>query len=248
MSWNLSTGAQKALLAAEPSVEAQLIASTISFGDGDGTGSTDTINDSGSGLGVFDTHDHILIVGGTFNNTLVKAISVAAGIIEVEAGTFTAVAAGTATCLVKISSGALSQVFKNSIIEGRSGVRPSGGADEIESGTLLVRYTKDGSTFVAGSSENGINMGQLSGTTLKRAIDPETGVEEVLRGAGITDGTLGHCRWYGNDYTTGASTTAVRMDGTASTSGADVNVAAGLGIETGVNSEITSIDFTTRGG
>lgn len=247
MAWNLSTGAQKALLSKNPTNSANKIGNTISFGDGDGSGSTDTINDSGNGLGVFAVDDWILIIGGTFNNTLVKALTVAAGKIEVQAGTFTTVSAGTNVCLVKLSTGSFAQVFRNCVADGYSGIRPAAGADAAETGTKLVTYTRAGGTFVAGSSANGINFGEFSGTTLQRAIDPTTGVAEIIRGTGIATGTLGYVRLYDNAKTTGASTSAIRMDGVAATSGGDVNIAGGLTITSGVASEITGVNFTVTG-
>lgn len=248
MAWNLNTAAQIALLSKEPEVSAQLIASTISFGDGDGTGSTDTINDSGNGLGVFAAHDFILVVGGTHNGTYVKVLTAAVGKLEVVAGTFTAVSAGTATCLVKISSGAFAEVFKNAVLDGYSGTRPASGADAAETGTKLITLTKDAGTFVAGSSANGINFGNMSSTTLQGAIDPSTGIAEVIRGRGLVAGTVGYCRLYANDYTTGASTTTPRADGIASDSGGgDVNFTTTKTIAVGIYSEVSSIAWIVSG-
>lgn len=247
MAWNLSTGAKLALLSKNPTNSANKIGNTISFGDGDGAGGTDTINDSGSGLGVFAVDDWILVIGGAFNNTLVKALTVEAGKIEVKAGTFTTTAAGTNICLVKLSTGSFAQVFRNCTADGYSGVRPASGADAAETGTKLVTYTRGGGPFVAGASANGMNFGEFSGTTLQRAIDPSTGVSEVIRGTGLANGTLGYVRLYDNSKTTGASTSAIRMDGVAATSGGDVNIAGGLTITSGVASEITGVNFTVTG-
>ncbi len=248
MAWNLNTAAQIALLSKEPSVSAQLVAATISFGDGDGTGSTDTANDSGSGLGVFDVHDFVLVIGGTNNGTFAQVITATAAKLEFKAGTFTAEAAGSAVCLVKISSGSFAQVFANAVMDGYSQTRPAGGADAAESGTKLISLTKDAGAFVAGSSENGINFGNMSGTTLQGAIDPETGIAEVIRGIGLVAGTIGYCRLYANDYTTGASTTTPRADGIASDSGGgDVNFVTTKDVAVGVYSEVSSIAWTIAG-
>lgn len=242
MAWNLSTGAKLALLAKTPNVDVSLIAATISFGDGDGTGGTDTINDSGSGLGVFAQDDYILVVNGTNANTMVKAITVAAGKIEVIAGSFTTEAAGSNICLIKISTGAFAEVFRNAVADIRSGTRPST-ADLVESGTLLMKLTKDAGVFVAGTSANGLNW-EMSSTTLKRATDPETGVSEVWKGIGLVTGTPGHVRVYANDYTTGASSSAVRMDGVVSSSGADMNITTGNSVTVDVYAEVSDVSFT----
>jgi len=244
--WILSTGAQKALLSKVPAVAATKIGTTISFGDGDGTGGTDTINDSGSGLGVFGKHDFILVVGGTFNGVMVKALTVAAGKIEVVAGTFTTVASGTNVALVKITSGSLAQVFQNMSIDGYTGVRPAN-ADLTESGTKIIQFSLDGGAFTAGLSENGMNFGEFTETTLGKAIDPGTGVAEIWRGSGLVTATLGWVRCYANDKTTGASTSAVRMDGVAAVSGGDFNLNTGLSIVSGVNSEVSTVEFTVEG-
>lgn len=248
MAWNLSTGAQIALLSKQPSVDVQVIASTISFGDGDGTGSTDTINDSGSGFGSFNDDDWVLIIGGTNNGVFAQVITAAAAKLEIIAGSLSAEAAGSARAIVKISSGSFAQVFANSVMDGYSGTRPSSGADAAETGTKLISFTKDAGAFVAGTSTNGINFGDMSGTTLQGAIDPNTGITEVIRGIGLVAGTVGYCRLYANAYTTGASSSAVRADGIVSDSGGgDVNFSTTKTIVVGVYSEVSSIEISATG-
>jgi len=246
MAWNLNDAAKIALLNGAPAVGTTKIASTISFGDGDGTGATDTINDSGSGLvsAGFAVGDYIMVIGGTNTNKLVKALTVAAGKIEVVAGSFATASAGSPVCLVEISGGSLAQVFKNMSIDGYSGTRPAN-ANLTESGTKLIQFSLNGNAFVAGTSTNGLNFGNMSGTTLQFAVDPATGVAEVCRGVGITPGgTLGYVRVYANDKTTGASTSTPRMDGVAATSGGDFNISTGTTIVTGVPVEVTGVSFT----
>jgi len=247
MSWNLSTGLQKALLAQQPAAGTYIIATTISFGDGDGTGSTDTINDSGSGFGSFAVDDFVLILGGTNHNILAKVLTKTNAKLEVAAGTFAAMSAGTAVAVAEITSGALTQILKNGTIVGYSGVRPSTGADAAESGTKLIEFTKNGNAFVGGASANGINLSNISAATAQIAVDPSTGIAEVIRGLGLENGTLGYVRWYANAKTTGSSTSAIRMDGVVEVSGGDVNISTGKTIVASVPSEITSISFTATG-
>jgi len=247
MTWNLSTGMQKALLAARPAAGTYIIASTISFGDGDGTGATDTINDSGSGFGSFAVDDFVLILGGDNHNILAKVLTKTNAKLEVAAGTFAAMSAGTAVAVAEITSGSFAQVLKNGIPVGYSGVRPSTGADAAESGTKLIEFSKNGGTFVAGASANGVNLSNISGATAQIAIDPATGIAEVIRGLGLESGTLGYVRWYANDKTTGSSTSAIRMDGVVEVSGGDVNISTGKTIVAGVPSEITAVSFTAEG-
>lgn len=245
MAWNLSTGAKIALLNAQPTLGSTLIADTISFGDGDGTGSTDTIKDSGDGLAAkFAIGDFIMVIGGDNTGKLVKALTVADGEIEVAAGSFATAVAGDPICLVEITSGSLAQVFKNMSIDGRTGPRPLT-ADLTEAGTKIIQFSLNGNAFVAGTSTNGLNFGNISGTTLQFAVDPATGITEVCRGIGLTPGgTLGHVRVYANDKTTGASSSAIRMDGVVATSGADFNIATGTTIVTDVPVEVSSVSFT----
>lgn len=249
MAWNLSTGAKIALLSAQPSVQVFKMADTISFGDGDGTGSTDTINDSGSGLGSFDVNDHVLIISSDANhNKMVQALTATNAKIEVAAGSLSAVSAGTVICLVKILSGSVTQVFKNFIIDiyGGGAVRPAN-ADLTEAGTKLLSLTRNAGAFSAGVSTNGCNFGNIVGSTLGLAIDPATGLEEVCRGVGLVTGTPTYARLYANAYVTGASSSAVRMDGVIETSGADVNLTTGKSVTAGVYSEVTSVSATMSG-
>lgn len=246
MAWYLSTGLAKALLGATPYVVESLNASTISFGDGDGTGSTDTINDSGSGLGIFSINDWIIVLNGTNVNKVVMALTVAAGKIEVPAGSFTTAAAGSPVCIARLKSGSLREIMQNSILCLFDTVRPAT-ADLAEPGTLLAKITKNGGAFVAGTSTNGLNIAEFTGITIARAIDPVTGVAEVWKGAGIQTGTARTAVWYANEYVTGASSTALRMYGAVNTSGADVNMAGGTTITTGVDTGVTSVAFTAEG-
>lgn len=245
MAFNLSTGAQKALLSDAQSIDVAVQASTISFGDGDGVviAGADTINDSGSGLGVFLKHDWILLVSsGANNNKLVKVLDSSVGKLEVVAGSLVAVAAGASVTIVKLaSSGNFISTMRNSVMVAFTGPRPAS-ADGVETGTLLATYTKDQGAFTAGVSQNGLNLGaDVAGTALNRAIDPETGVAEVWQGQAVAAGTVGYCRWYANDFVTGASSTAIRMDGIVNTSGADINMAGGTGLILDGISNITSV-------
>ena len=243
MAWYLSTGMQKALLGGVPSVVESLCLNTISFGDGDGTGSTDTINDSANGLGIFSVDDWILVGNGTNANKLVKALTVAAGKVEVPAGSFTAVAATPYIFIARIKSGSLREIMQNGIMALYDTVRPAT-ADLAEPGTLLSKVTKNGGTFVAGTSTNGLNIAEFTGTAISRAIDPATGVAEVWKGVGLATGTARTAVWYANEYVTGASSTALRMYGTVNTSGADVNMAGGTTVTLGVDTGVTSLSFT----
>lgn len=246
MAWDLSTGLKNAILARSVSVNADLTAITISMGDGDGTviSGADTINDTGSGLAVFEKHSFVLIESGDANDgVLVKVLDSSATKLEVVAGSFTAVAAGSAITLLDTSGGSVADLFRNSQLDIYSGAKPAN-ADATEgTGTLLLSLSLNGDTFVSGTAENGLNMAIVS-NVLKRATDPVTAALEVWKDAGIATGTAVWGRWHQTTKVTGASTSAIRMDGSVSSSGSDINMLAGTSVVTGVNSEVSDVSFT----
>lgn len=138
--------------------------------------------------------------------------------------------------------GSLTDLLLDGIIEIYSGSRPSS-ADLTEAGygTLLLKITLDGGAFTAGVATNGISLGTFAALVIKRASG------ETWKGAGLAAGTAGWARWYSNAYVTGASTTAVRLDGNVSISGADVNMANGTTVAVGVDSEVTDVSFSLSG-
>jgi len=144
--------------------------------------------------------------------------------------------------------GSMAELLTNSTIDIFAGTRPAGGADETEGGIPILSITLNGDAFVGGVATNGINLGVMDGTTLKRAIDAVNDPAlEVWKGAGLSDNTAGWARWYSNDKTTGASTTAVRMDGVVATSGGDLNMVNGTSIVTDVYSEVSDVSVTVAG-
>jgi len=133
------------------------------------------------------------------------------------ADAWTPQASGTSTLIQKPSSGSLLEVMKNGTLH-IYGSPMGSSADEAEGvATLLAILTKNGGAFTPGESSAGFSM-ELSGAGLVKAIDPLTGVEETVSGAGLVEGTPTWGRWYDNVAVQGASTTAVRMDGQVSTS------------------------------
>ena len=241
MAWNLNTAAQIALLSKEPEVKVQLTGTGLAT-------TTNTITDTGNGLAIFKDDDHVLFIGGTDNGVFAQVITAVASTLTFAAGTFAGQVAGDPYAIVKISTGAFNQLFANAVLDGYSGTRPASGADAAETGTKLISLTKDAGAFVADTATNGINFGNMSSTTLQGAIDPTTGIAEVIRGIGLVAGTVGYCRLYANDYTTGASTVTPRADGIASDSGGgDVNFSTTRNIVVGVYSEISSIAWTVSG-
>jgi len=249
MAFKFSTGLTKALLAATPSVNTKIMSNTISTGDGDGTGGLDTINDTGAGLGAFDRHDYILIVSGDANNGVwTKCINVSTTKLEVPAGTLAAVAAGSVIGIFRFDAcGSMRTVFQNCTIDLFFNAAPAS-ADSAEPGAAVASFTLNGNPFVPGVSTNGLNFGYLDGVNMKRAIDPETGITEVWRAVPTATGIVNSCRIYSNDKVTGASTTAIRMDGVVATSGADLNVLQGPSITVGVPIDVSDVVNQVRSG
>lgn len=218
MAFNLSTGLRNAIIGNEATPDTLMTATTISFGDGTGTGGNDEILDSGNGLGSFVVGDYITVAGSTSNNVTAKILAVAAGSVEVAAATLSTEAAGDQVVLASCSGGgSFAELFRNCVVRIYSGGQPSD-ADQAETGTLLLTLTESGGTFTAGNAANGLNFdgdAAAAGVLAKES-------SETWQGDGVAAGTAGYFRCYANAYTTGASTTAVRFDGTCGTSGAQM--------------------------
>jgi hypothetical protein len=115
------------------------------------------------------------------------------------------------------------QSFKDSMAAGVirvfSGVQPSS-ADDAEASTVLLEITVSSGTFTAGSTTNGLNFGTPASGVIAKSTS------EVWSGVATTTGTAGWFRFYANDLTTGATTTAAHFDGSVSTSGAQLNMSS----------------------
>lgn len=246
MSWNLSTGAKNALLAEAAKAQLAVTSQTIAFEDATGLGSTDRVVDAVVDLSGFDDYAyHILsILGSTSNDGDYVIQRAAAGYIELPAGSLTTEALGDQVILVVSKGGCFAEVFKNAVLDLYSGSRPAS-ADLIETGTKLVRITKGGGTFVAGSPDNGINFGESASLgVINLATDPDTGADQILSGTGLVSGTALFGRLRANTAVEGASTTEIRMDGRVATSGVEINMSAGTGITVSVDADVTSVSIS----
>ncbi len=123
------------------------------------------------------------------------------------------------------------------VIRGYSGTQPAD-ADAAEQGTLLVEWTK-------GSAAATTPMTVANGLTFDAAVDGESPKTDgqTWSGVAVATGTLGWFRHYAAPYTLGASTTAVRMDGAISTSGAEMNI-ANTGVTSGGTSTLDSASIS----
>jgi hypothetical protein len=110
---------------------------------------------------------------------------------------------------------AFKTLLEDGILTIWSGTKPAN-ADAVESGSLLMEYTLGGATFTPVTGTNGLEFDVIaSGTISKDALETWSGVGKPAAGVG-TNATW--FRFYDKNYTTGASTTAVRYDGSIGTS------------------------------
>jgi hypothetical protein len=236
--WTFSTGLKNALLARGADNKVGYIANTISFTDS-------SIQDSANGLGNFGLHDFIRVIdlNGANNNVFAQVIANTSNELTFAPGTFTAQGAGNNIFLEVFSGGSFVSVFQNGVLDIYNGTNPSD-ADGAESGTLLCRITKNGAAFTPGNSANGCSVTLGLGAQVKKATDPATGLQEQWSGVGLADGTATWVRWYDNDVVTGASSTAIRMDGLVTqNTGGELVMSSGRDIITGRQVIISDVNF-----
>ena len=106
--------------------------------------------------------------------------------------------------------------FANGVIEIYSGTQPTS-ADAAPTGTLLGTITLSSGAFTPGSPTNGLTFAAASGGSVSKS--------GVWSFNGVAAGTAGWFRQKANAVDSGAiSTTAIRLDGSVGTSGADLNM------------------------
>jgi len=236
MALRLSTGLRNGLLDEKAVANNIIAATTISFEDGTGTDSRDRIVDSGDGLGDFVKRGKVTVSGSTSNDGSYEVLAVADGYLEIAAASLTTEDAGDDVVLAGAQGGSFTDLFRNCIIDVYTGAQPAD-ANQGETGTKLLSITLNSGDFEAGSPTNGMNFGEVANGVLHK----EAG--EIWSGVGLNDGTAGWFRIYANDYTTGSSTTAVRMDGSIATSGSQFNMSS-TSIVTGGTNTLDSVSLT----
>lgn len=219
MALRLSTGLRNTWLSKKASAITLITGTTISFTDGAGTDGRDQILDSDNGLGNFIKSKYITVAGSTggTNDGVFEILSVSAGVIEVAAGSFAVESIGQQIILASADGGSMSDLFRNCVIDVYSGAQPTS-ADSAETGTKLLTITESSGAFTGGAATNGLNFDIATDGTLAADTD------ETWSGVGIATSTAGWFRMYDNTYTTGASTTEVRLDGSVGTSGGQLNL------------------------
>jgi len=236
MALRLSTGLRNALLDEKATANNLMVGTIISFEEGTGTDSRDRIVDSGDGLASFVRRGKVTVSGSTSNDDAYEILAVAAGYIEIAAGSLTTEVAGDTVILAGATGGSFSDLFQNSVLEIYSGSQPAN-ADSDDTGTKLAVITLSSGAFSSGSPTNGINFGEVSSGVLAK----EAG--EVWSGVGLAAGTAGWFRLYDNSYTTGASISAVRLDGSVATSGGQLNM-TNTSITIGGTTTVDSVALT----
>lgn len=101
--------------------------------------------------------------------------------------------------------GSFKDIFANAVIVIRTGTQPAT-ADDAETGDVLGMITVNGGAFTAGVATNGLNWDAAVGGVCAKPTAEEWAI--IPSASGIA----GYGRLYANDMTTGASTTAIRMD------------------------------------
>jgi len=222
MALRLSTGLRNAMLSSDivPHV-ATYTATTIAAVDG-GAG-LDSLTDSANGFVTagFTAGDEIVILGFTGGGAAavlpIKVVSVAAGVIEVPTGSLVADAAGESVTITALSGGSLKGIFKDGTMHIYTGTQPTT-ADLIESGSLVARITKSSGAFTAGVVTNGLEFQDATSGVMSKLST------ETWSGLGLGTYTAGWFRFYTNALQTGASSSAIRFDGSVATTGAELNL------------------------
>ena len=236
MALRLSTGMRNALLDYKAKATNLITSTTVSFEQGTGTDSRDRIIDAVKDLSVYRRRDNITVAGSTSNNGVFEVLAVAAGYIEVAAGSLTTEDVGDQVVLSGAQGGSLSDIYRNCIIDIYTGSQPTN-ADTAETGTKLASITLASGAFTAGATANGINFGNVASGVLSS----ETG--EVWSGLAGNTGTAGWFRCYDNAYVTGGSLTEIRFDGSVATSGAQLNM-TNTAVTVGGTTTIDSVALT----
>ena len=134
-------------------------------------------------------------------------------------------------------TGSTKAALADGIIEIYSGVQPSS-ADDAVAGTLLLTITESGGSFTPGSPTNGLEFGAPVAGVLGKAS------AETWQGDGVANGIAGWFRFKGNAADAGgSSTTAVRLDGSIGSSGADLNL-GNTNIVIGETTTLNSFNLT----
>jgi len=221
MTTRLSTGMIDDLLENPGVPKAILVGADIGFVDG-GIGNDQIDRTSGSFItDGFQVGDWVQIFGATTtaNNVLRKILAVATLTLDIATASITTAEDGVAgTAVVSAKGAGINDLLKFGYINIYTGAQPAS-ADLIESGTLLVKITKDGA---AHNTSTGLNGLEFNDNAVAGVLSKLTG--QVWSGSPSASNNAGWFRFYAQEGTEGASTSAVRFDGAVGLSGTEMIV------------------------
>ena len=214
---------------------------------------TKTITHTGNGLAVYRPGDIILVAGAgqSTNNRYftVVTVNVTTGNSLTVSETPTEEPATSNITITLANARSLKQLLNFGVCDFYTGTQPLS-ADLIETGTKLIRITKDGAAFVPGTATNGIEWedpaegtGDDDGYTIMRTKEADT-----YKGLGIAEGgnTPGWFRYYDNAVKVGASTTAIRFDGSIGGTGAQLVALSTLNIIHDISSTLQKLQINIK--
>jgi hypothetical protein len=239
MALRLSSGLIDMLLEKPGQPVSCLVGTAISFVDG-GTGNDQISRSSGSWItDGFQVGDWVKIFNPTTpaNVVLRKILAVSASNLDIATGSIDTAESGAAnTAVVSAKGGSINDLLKHGFIKIFTGTQPAS-ADSAESGTELVKITDNGGSHDVSTGANGLQFedNAADGILAKKS-------DQVWKGSPSNTGNAGWFRFYAQEGTAGASTTAVRFDGSCGLAGAELNCAS-VAIEVGTDFVITNFQI-----
>lgn len=240
MALRLSTGFIDDLLENPGIPKACYVGTDIAFVDGN-TGNDSITRSVGSWItDGFQVGDWIQVFNATTagNEVLRKILALSATTMEIATGSVAAAEAGAADTVVVSAKGAgVNDLLKFGFIKIFSGTQPAS-ADSAETGTELVKITNNGGAHVTATGENGLEFNDDATAGVLSKLTTQT-----WKGSPGNTGTAGWFRFYAQEGTAGANSTAVRFDGACGLSGAELNMAT-LSIEIGTDFTINQFEIS----
>lgn len=235
MAKKLSTGLRDALCGGLADLSGAIAITGTTYAT---TVTTNVLACSGNTLDFLQTGWKLNIAGFTDsqNNGLktVGAVTVNGSQVVLTDGGLTTEAAGDSVTILVLNGLSFETLFDYAILEIYSGSQPTD-ADSAETGTKLVRITTSSGAVTPGTSTNGLRWGNPSSGIIAKS--------GTWSGTILATGTAGWFRLYTNNYITGASATAIRLDGSCGTSSAQLNLSS-LSLVSGATLTIDTFTVT----
>jgi len=241
MTLRLSSGFVDDYLENPGIVQAAFIGNTGDFND-NGTNPDTITRDSGSWIADgFRLGDYISVFGATTggNNFIgKKIIDIAALTLTLASGSLAGTEATVAGTVVAVArGGSLRDILSFGYLKIFTGLQPNS-ANDVETGSLLVKITDDGGAHSTGVGTNGLQFNDDAANNKLSKLTTQT-----WKGTPGASNTAGWFRFYSRDGVEGASAVAIRFDGACGLSGAELNLAT-LSIQISVEFLINGFDIT----